>query len=78
MSRILFTGGGASSQGGSGPGGVLVWGGACSRGVGVPGTGELSAPGGCLVDTLRTATAADGTHSTGMHSCFAFKFSISF
>ena len=39
----------------------------CSRGdllQGVPG------PGGCLVEmTPRTATAAGGTHPTGMHSC---------
>ena len=29
-----------------------------------------SAPGGCLVETpTRTATAAGGTHPTGMHSC---------
>ena len=54
---------------------------ACSRGVpgrgvcsrGVPGPGGcmvqgVSAPGG-PVETPRTATAAGGTHPTGMHSC---------
>ena len=45
--------------------GVGAWsrGGAWTR-MGVPG------PGGCLVETPRTATAASGTHPTGMHSCF--------
>ena len=38
------------------PRGALSWGGICSRGV----------PGGAP----RTATAAGGTHPTGMHSCF--------
>ena len=50
-------------------------GGVCSRGV--PGPGGGSDPGGLpgprrgLVETLspRTATAAGGTHPTGMHSC---------
>ena len=45
----------------------LVPGGVWSRGV--PGPGG-SGPGGCLVETPpRTATAAGGTHPTGMHSC---------
>ena len=43
-------------------------GGAWSRGG--PG-GEGSGPGGFLVETLRKATAAGGTHPTGMHSCFS-------
>ena len=53
--------GGAWSEGvpglvGLGPGGCLM---------GVPG------PGGCMVETpTRTATAAGGTHPTGMYSCF--------
>ena len=44
-------------------GGALSRGGVCSRGPG---------PGGvCLVETPPgTATATDGTHPTGMHSCF--------
>ena len=49
-------------------GGCLVWGGAWSREVsgprGVPGPG--GSPGG---DPPGTATAAGGTHPTGMHSC---------
>ena len=37
----------------------------------VPGPGECLVPGGgCLMEAPRTATAADGTHPTGMHSCF--------
>ena len=47
--------GGVWSQG-SGPGGCLVPGGVWSRGM----------PGG---DPPGTATAAGGTHPTGMHSC---------
>ena len=44
---------------------------------GVPGPGRgVSAPGGggCLVETPRTATAAGGTHPTGMHSCLEYSF----
>ena len=65
---ILFTGGGQSGPGCLVPGrvpaprgGCLVQGGACSRGA---------LPGG---DTP-TATAAGGTHPTGMHSCFKYDF----
>ena len=41
----------------------------------VPGGSGL---GGCLVETPRTATAAGGTHPTGMHSCtnLSYKFLI--
>ena len=46
-----------------GPGGS-AW---SRRGVHGPGGG------GCLVPP-ETATAAGGTHSTGMHSCFSFFF----
>ena len=43
--------------------------GACFRG-GVPGPrGDMVPGGGGLVETPRTATATDGTHPTGMHSC---------
>ena len=64
-------------EGLSGPGVCLVWGGVCSRGCLVWGgsaPGGVYAPGGtcsggCLVETPRTATAAGGTHPTGMHSC---------
>ena len=52
---------------GSAPWGCLVLGGVCSREV--PGPRGVSAPGGCLVETPPTATAAGGTHPTGMHSC---------
>ena len=46
-----------------GPGGGV----SCSRGRGLPGSG------GCLVETPPgTATAAGGTHPTGMHSCVHF------
>ena len=76
MSRILFTGGCLLPDGGCAcsrgvPG---LGGGACSQGV-------VLAPGGCLFrgvpalegvpggDPPETATAAGGTHLTGMHSC---------
>ena len=49
-------------------GGCLLWGGACSGGVptlgGVPALGGWRPP--------MTATAAGGTHPTGMHCCFVF------
>ena len=82
MSVILSTGGVPAPEGRSAPtggvpapGGGLVPGGACCRGVcswGVPAAGG-SAPG--VVETSPvTATAADGTHPTGMHSClFIFR-----
>ena len=58
-----------------GPGGMSGQGGIWSRGVpargGVPALGG-SGPGEGLVETPPpTATAAGGTHPTGMHSCFA-------
>ena len=37
---------------------------------GVPGPGGMPPPVGCLVETPRTATAAGGTHPTGIHSWF--------
>ena len=49
--------------------------GGCAWSQGVPGlggvclVGRVSGPGGCLVETPQTATAAGGTHPTGMHSC---------
>ena len=58
---------------------------------GVPGPGGLSAPGGVVPGPRgvgvpacteadpaprETATAADGTHPTGMHSCFEKYFAI--
>ena len=47
--------------------GHLVRGG-CLLPVGVPGPRGVWSR-GCLVETPRTATAAGGTHPTGMHSC---------
>ena len=41
--------------------GDLVW--------GVPAWGRYACSRGCLVETPPTATAAGGTHPTGMHSC---------
>ena len=63
---------------------ILLTGGVCSRGCLLWGvcSGLMSAPGGCLlpggVSALGgpgggppgMATAAGGTHLTGMHSCF--------
>ena len=74
---------GVWSWGVSGPRGVCGPGGRCLV-LGVPGPGGVAwsqggvwsqgiagglVPGGCLVETPRMATAAGGTHSTGMHSC---------
>ena len=66
-------------RGGSGPGKCLVQGGSARGGLvqGVPGlkgggvcSGGYLLWGECLVETPRgTATAAGGTHPTGMHSC---------
>ena len=65
-------------QGVSAPGGCLLQGGVCSRGVSTRG---VFAPGGCLLWGFcswgcllcilpgEMATAADGTHPSGMHSC---------
>ena len=84
----IFTGicdsvkGGASSQEGvcsrgvSGPGEGGVW----SQGVSVLGvvwSQGVSAPDGARWRPPGTAPVAGGTHPTGMHSCFAYKF-ISF
>ena len=55
---VSAPGGGVCSQGVSAPGGVSALGGVCSRGGQVPGG-----------DPPGTATAAGGTHPTGMHSC---------
>ena len=56
--------GGVSGPGGRGsaPGGCLVLGGAWSWEGGIPACTEADPPG-------EMATAADGTHPTGMHSC---------
>ena len=52
-------------------GGCLVRGG-CLLSGGVPGTGGVSAPGGVPSGDPPTATAAGGTHPTGIHSCLHF------
>ena len=66
---ILLTGGrgGVCSQGGVCSGGCLLRGGVCSRGGSTP--GGVSALGGVGGDPPRMATAAGGTHPTGMYSC---------
>ena len=69
--------GGGWSQGGHGPGGVPGPGGCLVPGALVPwgaGPGGYLVlggllQGGCLVETPQMATAAGGTHPTGMHSC---------
>ena len=67
---------GRGGRGASGPGGCLL-GGVCSRGGGLSGPGGAWSGGLVSQHALRqtpppgeTATAADGTHPTGMHSCF--------
>ena len=71
--------GGLPARGGLVPRGCLLWEGACSwGGVMVPGGSgggwwlwgvwSQGVPGG---DSPLTATAAGGTHPTGMHSCYA-------
>ena len=71
-SRGCMVLGGAWSQGVHGPGGVWSQGDAWSRGGLVSGGAWWRPPG--------MATAAGGTHPTGMHSCFHLKkpiFSVS-
>ena len=64
-------------SGGSAPGGCLVGG---VPGLGVPGVGGAWSGGGLLPgevpggDHPPMATAAGGTHPTGMHSCFMTYF----
>ena len=69
VSVIVFTGGMHA------PGGTCSWG-CLLRGGRVPAPGGCLPPGGCLVLGVPggdpfpwTATAAGGTHPTGMHSC---------
>ena len=69
----LSTGGCLVPEGGPGPGGVCSWGGgawslgrgSALEGAGIPARTEADPP-----PQERTATAADSTHPTGMHSCF--------
>ena len=85
-------GGSAPRGGGAWSGGCMVLGGAWSLGCvhgpgggygGVRGWWGCMAPGGCMVpgwgcpvETPPTATAAGGTHPTGMHSCLTKVFQI--
>ena len=73
--------GGAWSQGGVCSGGCLLWGLVLSGPGGVSGPGGglvlggsgpggVPGPGGPGGDPPGTATAAGGTHPTGMHSCY--------
>ena len=59
--------GGACSLGGAWSRGCLVGGGLVLGGSGLGGAWSGGVPGG---DTPQTATAAGGTHPTGMHSCY--------
>ena len=56
-------------------GGCLLWGGACSGGV--PALGGACS-GGVTGGDPPMATAAGGTHPTGMHSCVAEIFCFHF
>ena len=63
--------GGAWSGGCLLPGGLLpgvTWAGGCALGGGVW-SGGVPGPGGAWWRSPGTATAAGGTHPTGMHSC---------
>ena len=77
----VYPQGGCLVPGGAFSGGA--WSGGSGPGGGVPGPGEgecllwggaWGVPGGCLVETPQTATAAGGTHPTGMHSCLNLKY----
>ena len=57
---------GASVPGGMHGGGG--WGACVVGGGGVCGRGGMCGRGACMAG--ETATAADGTHPTGMHSCY--------
>ena len=61
---VCLVQGGSAPRGVPGPGGGLLPG-------GLPGPGGVSAPGGMPGGDPPTATAAGGTHPTGMHSCFS-------
>ena len=66
-SRGSLVGGGSWSGGVPGPRGVPGLGVAWFGEVGIPACTEADPPG-------ETATAVDGTHPTGMHSCFALEY----
>ena len=58
--------------------GACMAGGTRGRGLcmagGVHGRGGMHGQGACVVGEM--ATAADGTHPTGMHSCFYIEFKV--
>ena len=62
------------STGGVCSGGCLLLGGVCSGGMSAPGgcllPGGLLPGGVCSAPPGEKVTAADGTHPTGMHSCW--------
>ena len=64
--EACVAGGACVASGGGIHGGVCVWQGACMVGRQHAWQGACMA---CLAE--ETATAADGTHPTGMHSCFS-------
>ena len=74
VSVILLTGGVSAPRGGLLWGGCLLPGGCLLGGVSAPGgvcSRGVSAPGWCAWwRSPRIATAAGGTHPTGMHSCY--------
>ena len=67
--------GGAWSRGGACSGRCACSGGASSGGC-LPRGCLLLGGWGCLVETPRTATAAAGTHPTGMHSCIRWLITL--
>ena len=69
MGGMCLLRGGAWSQGGLVPGDIFS-GGSAPGAVGIPSCTETDPPGDM-------ATAADGTHPTGMHSCFETVYNIS-
>ena len=70
VAKVMFLQVSVSPWGGMpGPGGLLR--GVCSRGVLGPGGGGVGIPACTEADPPGdTATAVDGTHPTGMHSCW--------
>ena len=76
MSVILFTGGGVSRPI---PRRDVGWGGVLPGGVSRPRPWGVCIPTCTEADTpQQMATAADDTYTTGMHSCFQFKFNAAF
>ena len=72
----VHRGEGVSGRGGLLPGGCLVQGGMSSWGGGAWSGGLVSQHALRQTPLGEMATAADGTHPTGMHSCFKWKKAI--